>query len=97
VDCISEINPDDILEGSYGCYDDYIVELDETLPYGNGPWVPGVVGAGDVGKTYQVRVTHLVTATNAGATSKLKINWSRRSLAATSPCSARSPTTNQTI
>jgi hypothetical protein len=61
VDCISEINPDDILEGSYGCYDDYVVELDVTLPYGNGPWVPGVVNASDVGKTYQVRVTHLVT------------------------------------
>ncbi|MFN8303110.1 MAG: hypothetical protein U0U46_11495 [Saprospiraceae bacterium] len=60
-DCEAEINPDMILEGSYGCYDDYIVELDKTIPYGNGPWVPGFVNASDLGKTYQVRVTHLVS------------------------------------
>ena len=50
-----------ILEGTYNCYDDYIVELDKTLPYGNGPWVPGFVNAADIGKKYQVRVTHLVS------------------------------------
>ncbi|MBL7803790.1 MAG: lamin tail domain-containing protein, partial [Saprospiraceae bacterium] len=59
--CEAEINPDMILEGSYGCYDDYIVEIDKTLPYGNGPWVPGFVNVNDLGKTYQVRVTHLIS------------------------------------
>ena len=57
-DCSSCIGADDVLEGGpYGCYDDYIVELDKTLPYGNGPWVPACVGPADIGKTYQVRVT----------------------------------------
>jgi photosystem II stability/assembly factor-like uncharacterized protein len=61
VDCVTEIEPDFILEGTYGCYDDYQVELDVTPPYGNGPWVAAVVGAADVGKTYAARVTHLVS------------------------------------
>jgi hypothetical protein len=74
VDCVSEVNPDDILEGTYGCFDDYLVELDETLPYGNGPWVPAVVGAGDVGKTYQVRVTHLVTGNKCWGNIKIEDN-----------------------
>jgi len=57
-DCQACIGADDVLEGGpYGCYDDYIVELDKTLPYGNGPWVPACVGPSDIGKTYQVRVT----------------------------------------
>ncbi len=60
-DCTADILPDDILEGSYGCYDDYLVELDKTVPYGNGPWVPGTVNTADIGKTYQVRITHLVS------------------------------------
>ncbi|MBN8682365.1 MAG: hypothetical protein J0L99_06920, partial [Chitinophagales bacterium] len=61
VDCVTEITPDMILEGTYGCFDDYIVELDKTAPFGNGPWVPAVVGTADLGKTYQARVTHLVS------------------------------------
>ncbi|MEZ4942374.1 MAG: proprotein convertase P-domain-containing protein, partial [Saprospiraceae bacterium] len=56
--CQATIGADQVLEGGpYGCYDDYIVELDKTAPFGNGPWVPAVLGPGDVGKTYQVRVT----------------------------------------
>ncbi len=56
--CTAELNADQILEGGpYGCYDDYIVELDKTPPYGNGPWVPGILGPSDVGKTYAVQVT----------------------------------------
>ena len=60
--CAACIGADDVLEGEpYGCYDDYIVELDKTLPYGNGPWVPACVGVTDIGKTYQYRVTDPVT------------------------------------
>ena len=56
--CQAIIGADDVLEGGpYGCYDDYIVELDKTAPFGNGPWVPAIVGPADIGKTYQVRVT----------------------------------------
>ena len=51
-DCTEEILPDQVLEGSYFCYDDYKVELDKTLPYGNGPWGAPFVDANDIGKTY---------------------------------------------
>jgi hypothetical protein len=59
-DCEEEILPDDVLEGSYFCYDDYKVELDKTPPYGNGPWVPAIVNADDIGKTYAYHVVHLL-------------------------------------
>ncbi|MEI6409649.1 MAG: hypothetical protein WCR52_09725, partial [Bacteroidota bacterium] len=72
VDCVTEITPDDILEGSYGCYDDYIVELDKTVPYGNGPWVPATVNASDIGQTYQVRVTHLVSGNKCWGNVKIE-------------------------
>ncbi|MFM7153451.1 MAG: choice-of-anchor I family protein, partial [Bacteroidota bacterium] len=60
-DCSATIGGDDVLEGSYGCYDDYLVELDRTLPYGNGPWTSATVTSADLGKTYQYRVTHLIS------------------------------------
>ncbi|MBK8196227.1 MAG: hypothetical protein IPK76_24655 [Lewinellaceae bacterium] len=57
-DCTEALNADQILEGGpYGCYDDYIVQIDKTPPFGNGPWVPAVLGPQDVGKTYAVQVT----------------------------------------
>ncbi|MDO8969638.1 MAG: PKD-like domain-containing protein, partial [Saprospiraceae bacterium] len=59
--CTKAIGADDVLEGSFFCYDDYIVDVDKTLPLGNGPWVPAVFNASDIGKNYQVRVTHLVS------------------------------------
>ncbi|MFN0013310.1 MAG: HYR domain-containing protein, partial [Saprospiraceae bacterium] len=69
--CSAYVNADQVLEGGpYGCYDNYVVEVDKTLPFGNGPWVriskgpafpgfgaPTPLGPGDVGKTYQVKVT----------------------------------------
>ncbi|MDX1913156.1 MAG: hypothetical protein SFV22_16805, partial [Saprospiraceae bacterium] len=61
--CTETILPDMVLEGTHGCYDDYIVEIDRTLPYGNGPWEPALVNAADIGKTYQYRVTHLPSGT----------------------------------
>jgi len=59
-DCSFTITPDDVMEGTYFCYDDYKVELDKLAPFGNGPWVPAVVGTADIGKTYQYRVTHVI-------------------------------------
>ena len=60
--CSDVILADQVLEGGpYGCYDNYIVELDKVPPFGNGPWVPAVVGAADIGKTYRVRVTDPIT------------------------------------
>jgi hypothetical protein len=60
-DCTADVSADAVLEGNYGCYDDYMVELDKSIPYGNGPWVPGTVNTADIGKTFQARVTHLVS------------------------------------
>ncbi|HPI09193.1 MAG TPA: hypothetical protein PLM41_22525, partial [Saprospiraceae bacterium] len=56
--CGLELNADQILQGSYACYDDYIVEIDRTLPLGNGPWMPGILTAADIQHTYAVQVTH---------------------------------------
>ncbi len=53
-DCHQLLAADDVLEGSYFCYDDYVVELDKTAPFGNGPWVPAMLTAADIGKTYHL-------------------------------------------
>ncbi len=58
VDCMFMIMPDDVLEGSYGCYDDYTVELDVTAPFGNGPWVIAKVDADDIGHYYTYQLVH---------------------------------------
>ena len=58
-DCAAEIVPSMILEGDVGCFDDYFVEMDVTLPFGDGPWIPPFLTSADIGKTYAVRVTHL--------------------------------------
>ncbi len=56
-DCKAKLNASQVLEnGPYRCFDHYPVEVDKTLPYGNGPWVPAVFDCNDVGKTYMVRV-----------------------------------------
>ncbi|MFM8486074.1 MAG: hypothetical protein ACKOCH_07040, partial [Bacteroidota bacterium] len=56
--CSATIGADDVLEGTYSNYNDFVVELDKTLPFGNGPWVNATVGSSDINKTYQYRVTH---------------------------------------
>jgi hypothetical protein len=63
-DCQVTLGADGVLEGSYFCYDDYVVEVDKTLPYGNGPWVPATFNASDIGKTYQYRVRHITGSVN---------------------------------
>lgn len=55
--CSATLGSDMILEGTYCCYDDYVVEIDREPPFGNGPWVAAVLDKADVGKIYQVRVT----------------------------------------
>lgn len=57
-DCSATLGADQVLEGGpYKCFDTYLVEVDKLPPFGNGPWVPAVLNAADVGKTYRVRVT----------------------------------------
>ncbi len=48
VDCVSEINPDDILEGSYGCYDDYVVELRSVIDKIKSPDYSEAIKQGDI-------------------------------------------------
>lgn len=56
--CQHCITAGEVLEGGpYSCFNVYTVEIDKTPPYGNGPWVPACVGAADINKTYQVRIT----------------------------------------
>jgi uncharacterized repeat protein (TIGR01451 family) len=59
-DCNITVKSQQVLEGSYCCYDTYVVEIDKVLPLGNGPWVPAILTNADIGKTYQVRVTEPV-------------------------------------
>jgi len=73
-DCGQEIFPDMILEGTYGCFDDYLVEMDCTAPLGNGPWVPAFVDAGDIGHTCVARVTHLVSGNKCSGNIKIVDN-----------------------
>ncbi|MDO8366577.1 MAG: PKD-like domain-containing protein, partial [Saprospiraceae bacterium] len=73
-DCVLEITADLILEGNYLCFDDYLVELDCTLPLGNGPWVPAIVNASNIGNTCSVRVTHLVSGNSCIGNIKIEDN-----------------------
>ncbi|MDO8368042.1 MAG: HYR domain-containing protein [Saprospiraceae bacterium] len=71
--CSFCLGADGVLEGGpYGCYDDYIVEVDKTLPYGNGPWLPACFGPADIGKTYQVRVTDPTTGNKCWGNVKIE-------------------------
>ncbi|MCB0577540.1 MAG: hypothetical protein KDC61_23465, partial [Saprospiraceae bacterium] len=71
-DCEETILADDVLEGTYYCYDDYTVQLDKVPPMGNGPWVPAIVTAADIGKTYQFRVVHALDGNVCWGTLKVE-------------------------
>lgn len=55
--CTHTITPPEILEGTI--FDNCIVELDRTAPFGNGPWTSPTIDAADVNNTYLVRVKHV--------------------------------------
>lgn len=56
-DCQFTVEPEHILEGTI--LPNCVVELDKTLPYGNGPWVPAIAGPDDINMAYIVRVRHI--------------------------------------
>ena len=60
-DCTEPFLPDDILEGSYGCYDDYEVKI-TTIPAGNP--VSSTLTSANIGQTYKVSIKHLVSGAN---------------------------------
>ncbi len=44
--CVATVGADQVLEGGpYRCYNNYVVDLDKTAPFGNGPWVPAVLNS----------------------------------------------------
>ncbi|MDO8367766.1 MAG: hypothetical protein Q7T20_13275, partial [Saprospiraceae bacterium] len=56
-DCSGTLTAGQVLSGGpYKCYDFYPVQVDKTLPYGDGPWEPAVFDCEDIGKTYAIRV-----------------------------------------
>ncbi len=59
--CSLTLLPDMILEGG-GCPNGIlVVEVDRVAPFGNGPWVTGNLTAGDLNKTFAVRVRNTAT------------------------------------
>ncbi len=58
--CMRTVLATEVLEPPFGCLDAYKIEVDFTVPFGNGPWNPAVFGSNDLGKTYQFRVTNIV-------------------------------------
>ncbi len=55
--CELVLTADMVLEGGpYKCYDTYLVQVDRSLPLGNGPWVTGTLTAADVHRVLAVRV-----------------------------------------
>jgi hypothetical protein len=60
--CSYTVLPQEILEGGpYGCWNRFISEVDRTVPFGNGPWLPATFGVSDLGQTYQIRITDFET------------------------------------
>ena len=57
--CSLQVYASDLLLPPFGCNNAYSVEVDRTLPFGNGPWVQALFGPNDLNKTYQCRITNL--------------------------------------
>lgn len=73
--CELEITAAEELEGGpYGCVSRYTIDVDKTLPFNNGPYVPAHFTAADIGKTYQLRVTDLGDNTDCFGNITIKDN-----------------------
>ena len=69
--CTATLTPFQVLDfPSSDCLDTFFVELDKTLPYGNGPWLPPVLTAADLGKPYQFRVSDPLSGNKCWGTVK---------------------------
>ena len=42
-----------------GCPESYLLEVDKSLPLGNGPWLPGIFNITDKDKTYMFRIRNI--------------------------------------
>ncbi len=70
--CTLVLVPEQILLGTYGCYEDFLVEFDTVKSYGNGPWVSLVFGPNDLNKTYFVRIRQVKSGNRCWGDVKIK-------------------------
>ncbi len=71
--CTHVVAPTDILTpGENGCSANFIVEVDKTFPFGNGPWLPATMTANDVNKSYQFRITAPTTGNRCFGLGEIK-------------------------
>jgi hypothetical protein len=72
--CVSEITPDMILEGTYYCYDDYSVVID--YPWNTTQFDPPTqVDASHVGQTLSVQLWHAISGNMCWATIVVEDKW----------------------
>jgi hypothetical protein len=73
-DCISEVTPDMILEGSYLCYDDYTVTI--NYPLGTTSFnPPNQVDASHIGKVLTVTLSHIISGNMCWGYIVVKDKW----------------------
>ncbi|TNE52594.1 MAG: HYR domain-containing protein, partial [Bacteroidetes bacterium] len=56
-DCTVSVMPTEALYSPYGCPDGFVLEADQTPPFGDGPWEAPFFDAADRGKNLGLRVT----------------------------------------
>ncbi len=78
----------------YGCLNDFVIEVDRTAPFGNGPWQTAVYGPADVGKTYMARVTDIYNGNKCWGNVKIIDNLAPTLSCSTIdlPCAITNPT-----
>ena len=71
--CSHPIVPADVLvPNANGCSANFVVEVDKTFPFGNGPWLPATMTATDVNKSYQFRLTAPTTGNRCVGSAEIK-------------------------
>lgn len=65
--CVAQPSGAQLLQNvQTGCPDAYLVQLDITLPFGNGPWIPANLTLADINKTYAFRVRDIYNGNPSG-------------------------------
>lgn len=59
--CRYELTPADLLTSNYSCFTNYLLTIDRTPPYGDGPWEAALLTTADLGKTAVFRLQHPAT------------------------------------
>ncbi len=71
--CLRPVLATDILSpNENGCSANFIVEVDKTFPFGNGPWLPATMTQADVNRSYQFRVTAPVSGNRCFGTGEIR-------------------------